>query len=91
MAVLEINKESEFKEFLKENYLHYTDQRKSILSTVLSINAKFCAEDILIQLEYITKPTVYATLKLMEKASILRRTTGEEYNKNYYILSDDEH
>jgi Fe2+ or Zn2+ uptake regulation protein len=80
-----------FKEYLEENKMQYTYQRKSILSTILSINNKFSAEDILIQLEDITKPTVYATLKLMEKANLLTRTTGKDYNKNYYILSHDDY
>jgi len=69
--------ENIFRSFLRERQLKYTPERETLLHEVLSLNAHFEAEQLLISLRQagkrVAKATIYRTLPLLVDCGIIKQ------------------
>jgi Fur family ferric uptake transcriptional regulator len=79
-------KVKDFDHYLKQEGLSFTFEKRIIFEKVFNLKHHFKAKDIISSIEesayHISSATVYRTLKMMEKAGVLRRVYE---NKGYFL------
>jgi len=78
-----------FRRGLKEEGLKYTPERARILDTIIAFDGLFEADQLLDALKsnghQVSKATVYRTLKLLEKCSIVQQVLFDREQSHYQL------
>lgn len=75
-------------EYLKQKFLKYTPERKTILEAVCAMDSHFEADEVFLRLRRggarrISRATVYRTLPLLESCGLIRRVVFIDKHTNY--------
>ena len=91
-----MNHEERFKQYLKEQGLKFTPERKAVLAEVYSFQGHFTADELCRNLSgrkgTLSRATVYRTLPLLIECKLIRETPYSEGGTNYeHVLGDIHH